>query len=292
MRRGHKNGWLETEDKQMVGINLGADYCAEHEWGTSDLRETLGVSDDKNVMGIERYRISNPKVEHIFLREENKNNAALICIPYAWEMKNWAAQKFDKLGHGELHIFDKEELATAWSGSDFGIRVKRPMNIKRLKRLHNAILNKEAAIWLGGGGVFQNAGLCIAIIDMVPENLKKQMYDAHVDRKKLEDASDATGIKKKIDAINNAHREKYKDNFSVAYHTPCGYMALSPAWIRDDQKGNSKYSVMYWLNPREQQKNHYGWFTVEELEQWMEGKGPIIERAKEEAEKRAKEKVS
>ena len=147
MRRGYKNGWLENDNKEMIGINLGADYCAEHEWGTKDLREILGVTDDKNVMGIERYRINNPKAEHLFLREENKNNAALICIPYAWEMKDWAAQKFDKLGHGELNILGDEELATAWSGSDFGIRVKRPVNIKRLKRLRNTILNKEAAGW-------------------------------------------------------------------------------------------------------------------------------------------------
>jgi len=290
MRRGHKNGWLENDNKEMIGMNLGADYVAEHEWGTSDLRETLGVADDKTVMGMERYRISNPKAEHILLREENKNNAVLICLRHAWDMKDLAAQKFDKIGHGELHIFDKEEIATAWSGSDFGIRVKRPVNVKRLKRLHNAILNKEAAIWLGGGGVFQNAGLCIAIIDMVPEHLKKQMYDAHVDRKKLEDASDATGIKQRIDALNNEHREKNKDSFHARMYPPCGYYALSPAWLNGDTK--SKHPVMYWLNPSEQQKNHYGWYTVEQLEEWMEGKGPIIERAKEEAEKKAKEKVS
>lgn len=290
MRRGHKNGWLDDDNKQMIGINLGADYCAEHEWGTKDLRNILGVEDDKNVMGIERYRIRAPKVEHIFLREENKNNAALICIPYAWEMKDWAAQKFEKLGHGELHIFDKEELATAWSGKDFGIRVKRPVNIKRLKRLHSAILNKEACIWLGGGGVFQNAGLCIAIIDAVPEHLKKQMYDSHVERKKLEDASDATGIKQKIDALNEAHHEKHRESFHARMYPPCGYMALSPAWLNGDAK--SKHPVMYWLNPNDQQNNHYGWYTVEQLEQWMEGKGPVIERAKEAAEKKARENAS
>jgi hypothetical protein len=32
---------------------------------------------------------------------------------------------------------------------------------------------------------------------------------------------------------------------------------------------------MYFLNPMRQQENNFGWFTVEELEQWMEGKGPI-----------------
>jgi hypothetical protein len=33
---------------------------------------------------------------------------------------------------------------------------------------------------------------------------------------------------------------------------------------------------MYWLNPREQDIHNYGWFTVEELKQWAENKGPVM----------------
>jgi hypothetical protein len=278
---------MEDENKQMIACNLGADFTAEHEWGIKDLHQTLGVSNDENVMGIERYRVRNPKMDQIVLIEENKNRAALICLKYQFDMKYLAERGVEKYG-SELDFWPKDkELATAWDGGSFGIRVQRPVNIKRLKRLHEAIKNKSAAVWLGGGHVFQNAGLVVGIIDAIPANLKQQMHDAHVDTKKLYDASDATGIVKKIDAINNAHRDKHKDNTYTQYQEPCGYYALRPNWmmktvLRGDPhqstEVNSKYPVIYWLNPREQKKNDSGWYTVEELEQWIEGKGPVVEK--------------
>lgn len=287
MRRGNDNSWLEDENKQMVAINLGADFTAEHEWGIEDLYQTLGVKNDEKVMGIERYRVRKPIMDGIIFIEENKNNAALVCLQYVSDVKYLAGQKLDKMFNGSLNLYGDSELATAWSGKSFGIRVKRPVNVKRIRRLYDAIQNKEAAVWLGGGGVFQNAGLCIGIINAIPEHLKEEMKKAHVDRKKLEDASDSTGIKQKINAINESYQRKHKDNFQ--YNTPCGYLALSPAWLNGDRK--STHPVMYWLNPREQQKNESGWYTVEELEQWIKGEGSVVERAREKAEKRAKEAV-
>jgi len=281
---------MEDDNKQMIAINLGADFTAEHEWGIKDLYRTLGVENDEKVLGIDRYRVNNPNMDQIVIIEENKNNAALICLKYQCDMKYLAGQKLDKISSGELSMYGDAELATAWDGGSFGIRVKKPVNIKRLKRIYKAIQDKDAAVWLGGGHVFQNAGLVIGIISAIPQRLKDQMHEAHVDSAKLKVASDNTGIKAKIDALNDAYNEKHKGDFRAAWDMPCGYYALSPAWLQD--KSKSAHPVHYWLNPREQKKNYYGWYTVEELEQWMEGKGPVIERAKEAAEKRAKEKQS
>jgi hypothetical protein len=33
MRRGNKAEILRNEAGLFMGVNLGADYCAEHEWG-------------------------------------------------------------------------------------------------------------------------------------------------------------------------------------------------------------------------------------------------------------------
>jgi hypothetical protein len=112
MRRGHHNGWLENENKEMIGINLGADFTAEHEWGIEDLYRTLGVSNDESVMGIERYRVRKPNTDVITLIEENKNNAALVCLQYPSDMKYLVGQKLDKMFHGELNIYRDEEFAT------------------------------------------------------------------------------------------------------------------------------------------------------------------------------------
>lgn len=273
MRRGHDNGWLE-EDGNLIGINLGSDFVAEHEWGTKDLREILGVSEDESILGIERRRMKNPQMDGVILVEENKNNAGLVVI-HPWEVKYFAEMGLKKYSDLSF-VGEKAELATAWSGRDLGIRVKRPVNIKKLKKIYKAIETKDAAIWIGGGGVFKNGGLCIGIISKIPDHCKQEMYDADLDRQKLMVASEATGIKAKLDAVNAEFRKQCGGRFSV--DTPCGYYALSPAWIGQDKKQYSKYSVMYWLNPMEQKNNHYGWYTVEQLEMWVEGKGPIVEK--------------
>jgi hypothetical protein len=98
--------------------------------------------------------------------------------------------------------------------------------------------------------------------------MKETMKEAHEDRKKLEEASEKCGIKQRIDEINNNFSKLHPGCFD----TPLGYFALSPSWKTN---GESKHPVMYWLNPRKQDKVNYGWFTVEQLEQWIEGKGPI-----------------
>ena len=30
-----------------------------------------------------------------------------------------------------------------------------------------------------------------------------------------------------------------------------------------------------WLNPRHQNEDNNGWFTIDELKQWAQGKGPV-----------------
>lgn len=287
MRRGQNSAWLEDANNQMIGCNLGSDFTAEHEWGIKELYETLGVTNDKKVMGIERYRVGTPRMNHIALIEENKSKAGLICLKYEWDMKCLAEKKLEKFCHGELDFWPKEqELATAWDGSSFGIRVQRPTNIKRIKRLYKAIQEKDAAVWLGGGGVFKNAGLIVAIISAVPEEQKKQMLESHLDYAKLQDAADKTGIVQKIDKLNEEYREKNPHS----YQKPFGYYSLRPNWpmktvLRGDPhvvtEIKSNHPVIFWLNPQEQQKNQSGWYTVEELEQWIEGKGPVVENSKD-----------
>lgn len=272
MRRGYRNGWMDDEHGQMIAINLGSDFCAEHEWSVKDLNTTLGIKNDESVLGIDRYRV-NPNMDGVILIEENKNNVALVALK-PFEIKYLARHKLDKMFNGELNIRGDEELATAWDGSSFGIRVKRPTNIKKLRRLYKAIQDKDAAVWLGGGHVFQNAGLVIGIISAIPLTSKKEMYDSHIDANKLAAASKKTGIKERIDALNSEYRDKNKG----AFYVPYGYYSLRANWAG---KRQSAHPVQYWLNPMEQKENESGWYTVEELEEWMKGEGPVLKKNKD-----------
>lgn len=56
------------------------------------------------------------------------------------------------------------------------------------------------------------------------------------------------------------------------------WYALKPAWrdFFEDPVYQSEYKVIFFLNPEGQNKYNSGWFTVEELLQWIKGKGPVI----------------
>jgi hypothetical protein len=112
-------------------------------------------------------------------------------------------------------------------------------------------------MWIGGGGVFQNGGLVLAIASKMPADKKQTMYDLDANHDKLLKASRKTGIEERLQKANKK------------------YFALSPRWAEKDKELTTKFPVVYWLNPFEQHLNNHGWYTVEQLDQWIEGKGPI-----------------
>ncbi len=272
MRRARDSEWL-VEDTNFMGINFGADFCAEHEWGVAELCSQLGVSNDLKVLGIDRRLINQPKEGFLHFLEEEDSVALIGKELYNKE----DYKKIDDFSR-ELAIHDK--MVCAWSDKDFGIRVstKDKQDVKRLNRLYKAINEKDAAIWLGGGHAFCNAGLVIGIVSHISAYHKEEMYNTDLDYQKLQKASKEIGIKQKIDELNEAWMEENKSS----YFAPCSYYALRAAWASSGFK--TKYPVMYWLNPRNQDVNNTNWVTVEQLEQWMEGRGSIIKEGKERTE--------
>lgn len=287
MRRGHDNGWLINPDnKQLVGINLGADFTAEHEWGTKRLKERFGIADcDISKFGLAKRQITKANEKELHFYADDKN-ALLVCeSSWEWERNPEARRDYLLNKCSELTIYppsrlfkskDKKEkenadIATAWDEATFGIRVQGTKNISFLKYLYEQFATKNIAIWQGGGGLFGNAGLIIGIVDRVPADSAKIMADADEDYYKLQMASEKTGIKAKIDAIN----EKHHNETGRWGNDPFGYYALKPAWKNGACERKSAHPVMYWLNPQQQDKVNFGWFTVEDLEQWLQGEGPI-----------------
>ena len=139
----------------------------------------------------------------------------------------------------------------SWCDHGFAILVNY-QNKERIELIRDSILNRDAIIMLHGGGPFRNAGLCILIKSLVPEDFSIDMYEADNAYYKLRRAAEEIGIAKRL-------KEAGKN-----------YFALSPKWKDDTQT-----EVIFWLNPMEQDKNNYGWFTVKDLEDWIKGVGKI-----------------
>lgn len=249
-------------------MNLGADYCAEHEWGIKGLHASFGIPfGDDEKLGLEKRTITIVPSSPDFCLEAHPKKFVLYFQDASWmgveaTAKQQASIKANTT-RGELYLYGDKTLATAWDDKSFGVHTTSKEGISALAQVYDAFQRKDAAIWLGGGGVFQNAGLVLAITSRVPKDKADGMRAADEDRVRLVAAAKATGIE---DRLREAGRK---------------WFALSPGWKFDKYGGSDRpittaHPVMFYLNPQEQRIHASGWFTVEDLEQWAEGKGPVM----------------
>lgn len=264
MRRGNDNGILKDTSGKIVGINLGADYTSEHEWGIDDLKKAFGITGKG--YGIERRTVNQVPSNMTFI-DDKKQTVLLVVNIYGTAKPN--------LNHFDIGrtTYNEGKLLTAWDSKTFGINAETESDREAVREIHTAIKNNDLAIWLGGGGVFQNAGLVLAIVSRIPDEGKKTLYDADIDAEKLKNAALKTGIAAKLEKAG------------------CRSFALSPKWAGEikstvNGKVKTKHEVIFWLNPYDQQNHEYGWYTVEDLELWAQGKGPVIDKSKNKRKER------
>lgn len=263
MRRGRDSGILFDDKKNVIGINLGADFTSEHEWGIKGLRALFGMNDAG--LGLGKRKITKmPEYKSYFgkketrpvahLLDDDKQTLLMVC-------EHFEADKPFEAHRWELSSYGEQKLFTAWDEKSLGILATGQLEREAVRAIYTAMQKLDLAIWLGGGGVFQNAGLVLCIASRIPWEKAQALHDADVDRINLENAADKTGIKAKLEKADKR------------------YYALSPKWLKgfnpQDKNPQSKHPVIYWLNPCDQHLVNFGWFTVEELEQWIAGKGPI-----------------
>ena len=251
MRHANDAEVMKIDDK-LVGFNLGADFCAEHEWGIKGIVREFGV--DGNKVGIDGRMVTVIPKSLIYkdVTYEKMKCHLLVLVPYYYREEDLKITK-NVLRTWELYTYRLEEtgITTAWDEKSFAILVTDKYKYE-LKELYEAFLNLDVAVGIAPSGVFNNGGLKFCIKSKLPEETIQSIKDADLDYLALQKAVEKTGIKKILD---NAR---------------CRYYALSPRW-----KDDNKNEVIFWLNPMEQDKNNYGWFTVKDLKDWAKGKGKI-----------------
>ena len=274
MRKGYYHGEnkipvIKGEDGDFIGFGLGADYCAEHEWGVQKFKDEFGCVSDPLVFGLPRRQAKAgakgcTKLFYIEFTEKKVKQAILVYNRWR-EMDERGIESLKKTSELRLNTWfsprdkaegkDKEpQVSGAWSDSDWGIRVSGKENIANLKRLYEAGQKGDICFFMGGGmAAFDNPGLCVAIASAIPESVRKMWFDADEDHHKLKEFAKATGIE---ELLTKAGKRWY---------------ALSPRWANEE-----KTAVKFWLNPCEQDKYNAAWLTVEELAQWAEERGPVV----------------
>jgi hypothetical protein len=271
MRRSRGTNFL-VEDGIFFGITLEADFTAEHEYGVKGITQAFGIPrEDRSKIGIERYTITEISTNltlakkgkrkikegllffHTYgsLQEELRQYKKKAQDPKAEEYPN---KEF--FGWNELVSWkEPPEACSSWDEQSFGVRAFDPEQVAQLEEVYNAFLSGDMAIWIGGGGPFHAGGMHLIIISKMPKHIQDMLVTDHIEDNRIEEAVIKTGIRDELKAAGR------------------GYYALSPRFWKDEQ-GNEE--LKFFLNPHSQNQYNYGWFTVEELRQWINGQGPVI----------------
>lgn len=256
MRKCGKTPSFIILEHNFIGITLPADYCAEHEWGVSPLKINFGIpcpSETEKPFGLERRK--STKIPNNFSFMEENGNLYYFMKRYDF-CKDIPRELFISTSFNKKK---KIEIGGAWDENTFGIVVKKSNGkfCEYLNKIKEAVESNDIAIFFGGGGPFENPGLNIAIASKIPKDVIEVWEKADEENAKLYEDAENTGIKKKLKEGNKQ------------------FYALSPSRRTDFIKKQTKYNVIFWLNPMDQRKYEAGWYSVEELEQWIEEKGPV-----------------
>jgi hypothetical protein len=295
MRRAYNDfGLIEVEDK-FIGVSLGYDHCAEHEWGVRELKDMFGVPEaNKENMGVKSRTITKcPTL--VFRTGKHKGvNHALLYTGVSWrsdeENAKYTPRDFEKypeqiLDNIKWVVEDNkkprnagcqrempEPVITAWSSSDFGVAVYGDKETEQLKELYEAFRANNVTIAvsnLKAKNPFAGSSLCLLITDRIPKETLDLMYAGDKEYFDREDYEEEIGMKKIIEKYGNKN----------GYHGLHYFMACSPKWIsysdteaREVQRAKygTQYDIMYWVNYSDDEHN-YGWFTVEEIREWLTG---------------------
>jgi hypothetical protein len=268
MRRGSKPALIYDEVRKnadgkplLLGINLSSDFCAEHEWGIKDIKEAFGITEKG--YGLKRRQITCKPEGLMWTKFTSKYFVS------SWDVKRGTAKKQGNITlHNEGFVFhdwyyrEPDKLALnselsgvglrgAWSEDDFAAISSNSDESAALKDIFTEFGKLNIAVCFSGAlPAFDNPGLVFAIADRLPESVLDDWDKHDREQEQIKKEFAATGIEKLL-----------KD-------AGCGYFALSPRRREDG-------SLWYWLNPSEQQRNNYGWFTLEDLQAWARGEGPI-----------------
>jgi hypothetical protein len=260
MRRGNDNAFVFGDDGALAGVCLGADFTAEHECGIKGIRRAFGIDDA--ALGIAKRTITKHPVQwyatgqpRMVPRLQSGSMAGFSTFK-SWDDKPVTITMVMRIGEvrepstiGKSIYYDK--LQTAWDQNGFCAFSADPNEQMHLKAIFDALQADDAIIMLGGqNGWIGNRGLLIGILSQMPQTVKDTLLAADQEYIRLTKAFADTGIEAKLQKAG------------------CRWFALSPRFKTDG-------SITVWLNPMEQQKNNFGWFSIADLELWAEGKGPI-----------------
>lgn len=263
MRIGYDSNIL-IEDNKFVGINLGADYCSEHEHGISNILMEFNVNSKAIGFAARVPTVCSP---NLFFGEKQikDTKVAYLFFParkssceYFKELLERNAEKCFTAFNLPVNLLNEKKIVTAWDNSEFAI-VVADKNIEYLKILYQAF--KDNNIVLGASfynnylanknNNFSRNGFSIVLFDCISKEIHLLNEKEEKSKKRLQKAF----------AKNKTIKKIYKKYNSFSF-------VISPTWANETEK-----AMLFWINS----KNIFGWFSEKDLKDWLNEKGPIFE---------------
>ena len=273
MKRSWNANVIYNDDHKLVKIELDATYATEHELGIDPMKKRFGVGSLhmdytlNNKLGVFSF-LSNPlrdelkRLRAMPLGIENRTitkcpdmsvNLDGIRVRLNGKYHKFYAISTHRDSSGEVqyksYIERGDETKDAvgyWSESDFLIYSS---NINLIKELASAFERNDIAFLMGDSDFFNSR--CLSIV--IASRLDKEILDDFISIDKI---------------ILDMHtRVVDSDIYRKLYKAKKHFIVLKPAII--------SWELKFFLNPEEQHKYNYGWFTVSELEQWINETGVI-----------------
>lgn len=272
MRQAYNDTEILYNDNTPIGLSFGSDFCAEHEWGISDIKRYLEV--DSDLQDFERFRINNTNQVHYF---EHKNIKGLILSPYLWyEFHNLNNTKVLDHYFKALEQSDKDLIAF-WNNSSFLLLTNSDSKAEDIKDIWKSV-QKGCGIIGYKNEAFGGAGLLIYRTDFMEDEWKiiKENFEENLkilQENKVQWAKETEGL---YDALMTMNQKVTIGSYPS---TPFYYLPLPQAnkkWTISEPKflkENNKLKV--WLNPTHQDLFRFGYYTSEDLWNWSIGRGPI-----------------
>lgn len=254
LRAASINTNIIEENGTPVGIRLGYDFTAEHEWGSHPLFQRIGILAESSQL-IEDYLIRNGKEIELIETTISKAHVGILQTIdeykkiFGVKKENPVCDDLEGSVKYEIKNKHKDFIKAAWCEKSFQIIVGG-YHIPFLRELHKAILEKNAVLFFSGDHFWNKSGLTLCIFDRIPADAIKQGHDSKKEHDKI------SRMVKKSKIVEKLKKAK------------CEYYTLSPKL----EDGNLKF----WLNPKQQNKYNAGWMTIEDLQDWIVGKGRIL----------------
>ena len=270
---------LKTEAGEFYGFVFGA---SEARPNIDSLCLTLGIPIAGPLGGLDRRRMAESVGPEVILSGEGdvtsqrevpmKRNPSrtrwaevtervrLLCVSRENTWRGGSDSRLDNLLRLYGTNYENREVTGAWDEGGFILIAHSDHAKEMLAELENGLRSGDFAVWIDdSNNRVRHGGLTVAMASRVPLTEQESMERKDRDQAELKAAAADTGIEQRLKAAGKK------------------WHALKPSWAGDLH--DTAHKVIFFLNPADQRIYEHGWFTVEQLDAWIEGHGPVLKSA-------------